>query len=253
MEFIRSEHQGRVVVITLSRGKANALHLPMLEELRDVVEDALASDDVGALVIASDRPRFFSAGFDVAEVFRYDRDRMEVFLDTFASLQRRLLHSPKPVVAALSGHTYAGGAILALSCDFRVMADAPYGFALTEINIGVGLPAHIWHLLANAAGVATARRMFLTGEPVMAAQAREIGLVHELAPEADVTAKAVDMATMLAAKPASTYAAIKRVILEATGLGPSVEGGSPSLIDVNAWFTPEAEIMKKKLMEALNK
>lgn len=242
---------GGVQVLTLQRGKVNALNHGLLRELLAAMQAALADPSVSAVVITGNRPRFFSPGFDVAEVFQYDRAQIGEFLTTFGQVIDTVLWSPKPVVAGLNGQTYAGGAILALCCDFRLMAEGDFGFALTEVNIGVRLPESIYRLLAQAAGVPVARRMFLTGDPISPAEGLACGLYRALAPEAEVAAKAMEWAAYLGSKPLATYAAIKHKMLEAEGLTRMTPGST--WIDVDAWFTPEAEAMKRKLAEKLGK
>jgi 3,2-trans-enoyl-CoA isomerase len=115
------------------------------------------------LVLASDRPNFFSAGFDVKEVFQYDREAMTSFFGAFMDLHETMFRLPKPVVAALSGHTVAGGAVLALACDIRVMAQGPFRFALNEVNLGIILPPGIVRMAVDAIGIRHARELFLSG------------------------------------------------------------------------------------------
>lgn len=250
MEHVRIDHAGPVAIATMQRGKANPLNHALLTELMSCVEQAETDPNVKAFVLASDRPRFFSPGFDVNEVFLYSRDQIAEFLMLFGRLMDRIHFFPKPTVAALSGQTYAGGALLALCFDFRIMAaEGNYGFALTEVNIGVRLPESVFRLLANAAGVPLARRAFLTGDPILPAEGLAAGLYHSLAPEADVRAKSVELASYLTTKPAATYVAIKEKILAATG-HQRLDPARP-WIDVDAWFTPEAELMKRKLAEKL--
>ena len=249
MEHIRYDQAGGVAILTMQRGKANPLNHAMLAELLSAVEQSAGDPAVQALVLASDRPRFFCPGFDVTEVFRYDRAQIHEFLNLFGRLMDRIHFFPKPTVAALNGQTYAGGALLALCFDFRLMAEGSYGFALTEVNIGVRLPESVFFLLANAAGIPLARRAFLTGDPILPAEGLAAGLYHALVPEDQVRAKSVELASYLASKPAATYVAIKEKILAATGhrrLNPQ-----ENWIDVDAWFTPEAEAMKRKLAEKL--
>lgn len=245
MQHIRYERTGAVGVITLARGKANPINLEMLREMSSAFDQAASESK--AVVWASDRPRFFSAGFDVYEVFQYDPAQLTEFLTCFSSLQQRVLHCPLPTIAALAGQTYAGGAILALSCDFRVMATGPYGLALTEVNIGVQLPKAIFSLLAAAVGPGHARRMFLTGDPMMADDALAAGLAHKVLPEDRVLPAAIELAESLTTKPAATYAQIKRTILDAAGLQPTAE----PVTDAAAWFTPEAQEFKRSLAERL--
>src|SRR5262245_19142922 len=118
MQFITSEKDGRVAVVTLARGKANALNEPMVDELREAIADVASDDSVRALVLAGSGSRFFSGGFDVAEVFAYDRHRMTEFFGRFIDSYEAIYHLAKPVVAAVTGHAYAGGAVLAVACDF---------------------------------------------------------------------------------------------------------------------------------------
>src|SRR6185503_11897386 len=165
-----------LLVVTLARGKANALNSAMVEELTAAFSDAAASEDVKGVVLASDRPKFFSAGFDVVEVFGYDRETMREFFGRFIDLYEKMLRLPKPLVAAVNGHAYAGGAVLALACDARVMVRGEFGFALNEINLGMALPPGMIRLATQAVGVRNAWDMVVGGQTVTAERALEIGL-----------------------------------------------------------------------------
>ena len=156
MEFTRVDRDGELLIITLARGKANPLNAAMVEELITAF-GAASGDDVRAVVFASDRPKFFSSGFDVVEVFAYDRDRMKEFFSRFIDLYEAMLHLPKPVVAAVSGHAFAGGAVLALACDSRVMAEGEFGFALNEVNLGIVVPPGFIRMAVAAVGEKNAR------------------------------------------------------------------------------------------------
>jgi enoyl-CoA hydratase/carnithine racemase len=243
MEHIGYELKDGIAVITLSRGKANAFNLAMVREMSSAFQQA--SQEAAAVVWTSGQPRFFSAGFDVTEVFDYDRTRLGEFLAAYSDLVGSILRCPKPTVAALPGQTYAGGAILALACDFRVMAEGPYGFALSEINIGVNVPEHVFWLLADAVGINRAKQMFLSGSPISAADAMTAGLVYELASEEQVLKRSIELARELAAKPSQTYAAIKEMIL---GFRPP---WSKPVTDVDVWFTPQALEFKRLTRERL--
>jgi len=240
MEHIQSERHGNLSILSLSRGKANALNYALIEELYGAVAAAAADDSVLALVLASDRPRFFSSGFDIREVFTYDRDAMAAFFGRFIDLYESLYRFPKPVVAALSGHTFAGGAILAIACDFRVMADGDFGFALNEINLGLAISPTIRRMLADAVGVARAREVLLFGEPLTPARALEIGLVRELAPAEQVRGRAIACAQVLACKPPVAYREIKRSLREFGGREDTATDRSTLSQFLDMWFSAEA-------------
>lgn len=209
MTSIRTEKVDSLLIITMSRERANALNAAMVGELNDAILEA-RSHDVRGLVLASDRPKFFSAGFDVKEVFQYDRETMTTYFGAFIDLYERVFRLPKPVVGALSGHSVAGGAVLALACDVRVMAEGPFRFALNEVNLGIALPPGIIRMAVDAVGPHHARELFLGGETLTPSRALEIGLVNEVAQPGAVLDRAISRARTLAEKPASAFAAIDR-------------------------------------------
>lgn len=251
MEYIRYEVRGEVAVITLSRGKANAMNEAMVEELNLAVSDAARDKSARAMVIASDRPRFFSTGFDANEVFLYDRRRMTDFFGRFIDLYESLFRSPKPVIAAVSGHAFAGGAILALTSDIRIFAGGDFGFALNEVNLGFALPPGMIRMAIDVVGARHARELLLSGKTLSVEDSIRIGLAREAAPAESVLDRAIYHAQRLGEKPASAFSAIKRIFIEATGHNASDRQHLGPFID--QWFSPEAEERKRALIESLKK
>jgi 3,2-trans-enoyl-CoA isomerase len=250
MPSIRVEKTDGLLILTMSRGKANPLNAAMVDELNAAIAQAHAYD-VRGLVLASDRPNFFSAGFDVKEVFQYDREAMTSFFGAFMDLHETLFRLPKPVVAALSGHTVAGGAVLALACDIRVMAQGPFRFALNEVNLGIILPAGIVRMAVDAIGIRHARELFLSGETLLPPRALEIGLVHELAEPEEVLQRAVARAQQLAAKPAVAFAAIKRTLIDVGGHAAAGSDRQHLQTFIDHWFSPESSQRRQDLIDSM--
>lgn len=248
MKFVKFETSGTVAVITMNRPKANPLNRQMLGELLEAFQLAAVDGNIRAVLFTSAVPRFFSAGFDAMEVFSYEKEQMRDFLGAFGRLISIVLNFPKPVIGALPGHAVAGGAILALGCDFRVMAEGDYRFAMNEIDVGVVLPHGLFRMLTAAAGVPVARRMILAGEALSPAKALEAGLVAQVVPEAQIPATGMALAQFLSAKPPATFAALKKIILETTGVA-----GAAFEPDVEPWFTDEALAQKEKIRAGLQK
>ena len=251
METIEYRKRDGVAAITMSRPKANGLNIALVSELNAALEDAKADDGVRAVVIASNLPRFFSAGFDANEVFLYNREQMGEYLKGYGGLVHRIFHFPKPTLAAMNGHAFAGGAIVALGCDFRLWVQGDYGYALNEVNVGVVIPPHLFAMLKDAAGPAWARRMVLTGDAVKADQALAIGLVDEVVEEAALAEASARWAGMLVAKAGMAYTAIKANIRIANG--HDAQSSRYLTPDVDAWFTPEAEARKQAIRDKLKK
>ncbi|HEX8184861.1 MAG TPA: enoyl-CoA hydratase/isomerase family protein [Blastocatellia bacterium] len=253
MEHIKTEINEGLLIITMARGKANALNGAMIEELNRAVEEAGNNEAVRGLVLASDRAKFFSGGFDVLEVFQYDRETMTEFFGRFIDLYEGMMNLPKPVVAAVSGHAFAGGAVLALASDARVIAEGEFGFALNEVNLGVALPPGMIRMAINAVGTVRARELVLEGKTIRPGEALEIGLASDLASPEALFERAIQRARALAEKPPLTFAAIKRAFVEVTGLIQA--GGDRRALAqfIEHWFSPESLHHRQSLIESMRR
>ncbi|MEK6303565.1 MAG: enoyl-CoA hydratase/isomerase family protein [Acidobacteriota bacterium] len=252
MEFIEVDRDDELLIITLARGKANPLNAAMVEELITAFGDA-ASEDVRGVVFASNRPKFFSSGFDVGEVFEYDRDRMKEFFGRFIDLYEAMMQLPKPVVAAVSGHAFAGGAVLALACDSRVMAEGEFGFALNEVNLGIVVPPGFIRMAVAAVGEKNAREIILEGKTITPARALEMGLADAVVRPDTVLERAVARARELAAKPPLAFGAVKQLFLEASGLSAASSDHLTLEQFAHHWFSPEATERKQALVQSIKR
>jgi len=251
MENIRCEIDGNILVITLAHGKANAIGWKMVEELIAGVNQARSDSAIRGVVLASSSPKFFSAGFDVAEVFGYDREKMAQFFGNFIDLYEGLNRLPKPVVAAIGGHAYAGGAVLGLTADYRVMAEGDYGFALNEINLGVALPPGFIRMAVDAVGHGNAREIVLTGKSILPEEALEMGLAAAVVKPILLLDRALEMARDLGSRPAGAFAKIKTELRTLAGSGPGTSDRDELDRFLDGWFSPEAEERKSALVQSL--
>jgi len=253
MQFVQVSDTDEVRILKLSRDKANAINLQMVEELIESVQYAGSVNDVRAVVLGSATSGFFSAGFDVGEVFSYNVAEMRHFFGRFVDLYENVLRFPKPVIGALSGHVFAGGAFLALAFDVRVMAEGKWGFALNEINLGVILPPGVRRMLINAVGAHEATRMILSGDSVGPRRALEIGLVDEVVHEQDVLPTAIARAHKLAEKPAGVYSFSKNALQH--DLGYAENSSDRGWMDgfLAQWFSPECTERRLALAASLGR
>lgn len=253
MDHIKTEIDDGLLIVTMSRGKANALNSPMVDELQAAIEDARSNGGVRGVVLASDRAKFFSGGFDVMEVFQYEREAMTNFFGRFIDLYEGILRLPKPVVAAINGHVFAGGAVLALACDARLMAEGQFGFALNEVNLGLALPPGMIRMAISAVGISRARELVLEGKTLTSAEAYQLGLVSELAIPEAVRERAVAQARKMADKPPLTFGAIKDSFNQVTGLLSTSSDRQYLAQFIEHWFSPESMRYKQALIESLRR
>ena len=138
MEFVETSIDQHIAKVVLSRGKANAINEALADELRRSLEELAADADVKAVVL-SGKGNFFSFGLDIPEFLKYAKDDFIRFATKFANLYTYIFLYPKPVIAALNGHTVAGGCMLATACDYRIMITGKARISLNEIKFGSSL------------------------------------------------------------------------------------------------------------------
>ncbi len=176
------ERQGPVGLVTLNRPERhNAFDDALIAELTEALRSMEAEDGIRCVVLSS-VGKSFSAGADLnwmrrvagASLDENKRDAMAL-----AALMRTLAELQKPTVARVQGPAYGGGVGLIACCDVAV-ATVNATFALTEAKLGL-IPSVISPYVVAAIGARAARRYFLTGEKIEAADAWRLGLVHEIA------------------------------------------------------------------------
>ena len=132
--IITTDH-GPVRELRLDRPPANALTPELIVELREALTRA-PEEGVKAMVL-SGRPGRFSGGLDVPYLLPLDREGMEHLWRELYRLLQTLAASPVPIAAAITGHSPAGGAVLAMFCDYRVMAEGDFLIGLNEVHVGI--------------------------------------------------------------------------------------------------------------------
>ena len=180
MPLIDTTAHGHVHELRLARAPVNALDPALCRALVDAVGDAVAGGARG--IVLAGNPKVFSAGLDVPHLLALgdDHDALLAAWSGFFEAARTLADCPVPVVAAMAGHAPAGGCVLALCCDYRIMADGPFRIGLNETQVGLVAPDGIQSLMARVVGPHRAERLLVAGAMVDAAEALRIGLVDEL-------------------------------------------------------------------------
>ena len=179
MDFIKVTDNQRISHIYLDRGRSNALDQQMLEELQQTILDAGNNPAIEGIVLHG-KEDFFSAGLDLIALYEYNEDEVRRFWHTFFGLIYTLVAFEKPAVAAISGHSPAGGCVMAICCDYRIMAQGNYVIGLNEIPVGIPVPESIFQLYSFWLGSARAYRYLLEGKLLNPEEALTAGLVDEL-------------------------------------------------------------------------
>ncbi len=246
MSATETESNEGVVTLALARGKVNALDGALVAELRGRLA-ALEADPSARAVVLTGRGSFFSFGFDVPKLYPLSREAFADYLESFTGLYTYLFTFPKPVVAALNGHAVAGGCMRALACDRRVMAAGRAKISLNEIGFGSSVLAGSVEMLRFRVGSAAATEVLYSGAMYIAEEARDLGLVEEVAPEDAVLERARRTAADLGSRPAAAFAGIKSLLR-----GPIAEEmrrREPASIRdfVEIWYSPATRAMLREI------
>lgn len=238
-DLIEIERSDEIAVIRLRGGKANAMSSPLLDALTRVVDQVTASG--ARAVVITGEGRAFSAGLALPELVDLDRAAMATFIDDFAIAMRRVLECPLPVVAAINGHAIAGGCVLALMCDARVIAAGDARIGLSEVQIGIGLPAVVVEPLRLRVPPTSLTPIALEGRLVDPQTALGLGLVDEVVAPAELEARAIARAAELGRGARAAYAQIKRSLLRPALEAVERHGVAEREAWLDTWFSEPAQ------------
>src|SRR5690242_20473788 len=181
---VRLEKEGGVGIVVLDRPPANSYDYEFLRTFAGVIDDIRADEDIHAVVVTSSAEKFFSAGADVS-AFAKGTTRSRVMTATLAhEAFRKMENTPIVFIAAINGHCLGGGFELALACDLRFAAEGSYQIGLPETNLGLFPGSGGTQRLPRLVGLAKGMEMILSATTMPPAQAKELGLVDRLFPDA---------------------------------------------------------------------
>lgn len=215
MNFIHVSKENGITTVTMSRGKVNAINETFVDELGAVFTGLAADADTKAVILTGNG-KFFSFGFDIPEFLNYPKEDFARYLRKFCSLYLQMFLFPKPLIGALNGHATAGGCILALACDVRIMVTGKAKIALNELNIGAAIFAGCVGMLKAAVGLRNAERVLLTGALYSAEEAQRIGLVDGATSEEGLLAEAKEIAVGFSMKNPDAFKTLKNLLRRPT-------------------------------------
>lgn len=252
--MIHRELHGPVTLLRMDHGKVNAVDTELFEELGTALEQVEAAgdgDDAGgrAVVLTGSGPAF-SAGVDLFRVVEGGRRYLEGFLPALTQGLHALFTFPRPMVAAINGHSIAGGAVLACACDARLMARGSGRVGVPELKVGVPYPTLALEVLRFAVGARHLQELVYGGATYPPEEAVARGLVDEVVDGEELTELAVERARAYAALPAEAFRLTKRALRR-----PALErweADSPSTDPrvLKMWSAPETLDAIRAYLEA---
>ena len=204
--MIELTRRGRIAVLTMNHGKANALDSELCHEIIRRFDELRSAAEA---VVITGEGRIFSAGVDLVRAVEGGVGYLREFLPALSRAFEAVFFHPRPVVAALNGHAIAGGCVLACAADRRVMARDSGRMGVTELLVGVPFPAVAFEIMRFAAAPQYFDDIVLSGATYPPEEARARGLLHDIAAPESVVDEAIAAAEALAALSPAAFALTK--------------------------------------------
>ena len=250
--MIRIERRSRIGVLTLDKSRGNAIDPPLVEALIDSARQLGGDGEVRGVLLASAHPKLFSPGLDLVTLVEFDRPAMQHFMLRFAEMVSTLYALPKPLVAAVSGHAIAGGCILALTADWRLLARGAQ-IGLNEVKVGVPLPWSVAILLKASVPPQALARVALLGRNFADEDALAAGLADELAAGDGFHAASLARLEEFAEKDSASFAGIKSNLREANLASMRAEESARLGAWLDGWFSEPTQTRIRATVASITK
>jgi 3,2-trans-enoyl-CoA isomerase len=182
IKMIEKIEHGDVLELRLANPPVNAMNPSLVNILAAAITEAAQSH---AAIVISGQPGIFSAGLDVPALLKLDFTGINQFWHDFFGLLTTVAISPVPIACAITGHSPAGGAVIAILADYRVMVEGKFVIGLNEVAVGLVPTANLQQSLARLVGIHQAGKLAIAGALIPSGQAVAIGMVDELAENSD--------------------------------------------------------------------
>ena len=252
--MIKSTQKGNYKILELNRGRANPINIEMVIAIRNMLREIEQDDSIHAIIWKGNTDGFFSVGLDLKELYQNDEARMQVFFVNWEAMVHELAAFSKPMIAAINGYSPAGGCVLAMTCDYRLMAKSDkFVIGLNEIGVGITVPEYIFHLSAFWIGSRKTYQNIMTAKLMSVQEAFECGLVNEVHEMQDLLPAAEKYVQQLLRAPqkvlVDSKSSMRRALLEKMKSGPPVSIETK----IASWFHPKARALMGMVVERLNK
>lgn len=178
-----------IAVLSMNKPPVNSLSLEFLTELNIALEKVENDKQCKGLIITSSIPKIFSAGLDITEMYQPDIDRLEEFWRTLQDMWIKLYGMNCVTIAAINGHSPAGGCLMSISCDYRIMAPN-YTIGLNETQLGIVAPFWFADVMLNTVGFRQTEMALQLGTLFKTEEALNIGLIDKVVPQEEVLSAA---------------------------------------------------------------
>jgi 3,2-trans-enoyl-CoA isomerase len=252
MNTIKVTIQDSVAIISLDRGKSNAINEEMVDELQKMIINIERDENIAGVILTG-KEGFFTAGLDLIELYDYDESHIKIFWVKFLDLVKTLTSFKKPLLSAISGHSPAGGCVLAICSDYRIMAEGKYIIGLNEVPVGIIVPDSIFELYAFWIGRGKAYQNLLEGKLMGVDEAKSIGLIDHSAPITSFMTAAQKKMQQYIQLPATTWQQTKLNLRKELIAKVSEDQTETLEVMLKQWWSPSTRAILKTIIQNLTR
>lgn len=251
MSTVKLEIADGLATLTLDKGRGNAIDRPLIDDLRHELGVVEADPAVRGVLLASAHPTVFSPGLDLPTLIALQPRELEDLMLRFAHLVRELFTFPRPVVAAVSGHAVAGGCVLQLTADWKILRGDSVKVGLNELRVGVPLPWTVTSLINAVIPRQALAKVAAFGSNFSGQEALAVGLGDEIGPEEGFAVHCRSRLAELAERPTLAFATTKRNLRREASEAMAAREGELVRGFVDCWFSAESQERLQAAIAAL--
>jgi enoyl-CoA hydratase len=246
---VQLERLDEVALIRIDTGRGNAINSAWLARMSDLLLEL--SESNARAVVVTGHGTFFSGGLDLPSLLPLDRAAMQAFIQTFNDTMLRLFEVRLPMIAAINGYAVAGGCVLAMQADYRIMIDGPFKIGLNEVPLGIGLPAVVVETLRCQVPASSLLPIALEGKLLSPHEALELELIHEVAPADSLIDRAVAWARERAALPQFAFQQVKHSLRKPAIDAVHAANARDASRWTESWFSESGQQRVREAVERL--
>ncbi|MFQ6609836.1 MAG: enoyl-CoA hydratase/isomerase family protein [Fidelibacterota bacterium] len=190
--LVTTENRNKILWIKMNRPPVNAINSQLVDALTLKLQSAEKDPSVKGVILAG-LPGYFSAGLDVLELFPLNKEKILDFWERFYDLLIRIYTFPKPFFSAINGHCPAGGTVLTIMTDYRMMTEGKFTIGLNEVAVGLVIPYGIGIVAQYLCGKRNAEKLALTAKLIYPLDALKYGLVDKVCPPEDLESRSQNL------------------------------------------------------------
>ena len=250
--MIKTDINGNIGIISIDRPPVNAINPELVSTLSDTMNSFKSNSEIKGVILEG-RDGIFSAGLDITHLFPKDRNYIENFWKDFSGLLVNMFSYPKPLYSLIGGHCPAGGTVMVIMTDYRIMADGKYVIGLNEVDVGLTVPYGIGMVFQYVAGKRNAEDLLLKAKLISPSEALQLGLVDELCDLEtllDVTLERISVASSLYSP---QQVETKKILREQTLTVVEKNFDRDTKLILDSWFSDKGQQRLEILFNKLSK